>query len=110
MKTLTVTVTPKVAADVMRAQCGKEGKDIVEHLLEVMSNSSEILNLAFNSLDPEFQPEGRYEVGDTIYASNGDAIEITGIDRTQLRPIQVENGYRTYTAKEVDRYIAKYSQ
>lgn len=103
MNTFPIKLTASQAANFMRSQLTNNGgKDVLEHLIEIMGNNSqEMLDLAFQSIAPDFNPVGTLEVGDKyeIYRySDFMTIQIEEIKCSRIGWI---------TAKELNEKIQK---
>lgn len=78
-------LNPETAAKVMRALCGGEGKDVIQHLLEIMAkHNSKLPSIAFNST---VGVTPKYPVGTKLsirrYNENYET-EITGFDPQRI--------------------------
>lgn len=111
MNTFPIKLTASQAANFMRSQLTNNGgKDVLEHLIEIIGNNNqEMLDLAFQSIAPDFNPVGTLEVGDEyeIYRySDFMTIQIEEINLLKIQQIKCSRiGW--ITAKELNEKIQK---
>ena len=67
MKTFKISLTAAQAATFLRSQLGSEGIDVIEHFINIIGSTNEImLDKLFGSVDPNWNPFPEFKVGQNV--------------------------------------------
>lgn len=103
--TIQLNVTPAIAAKMLKDMCGKKGKDVIEHLLEVIgTNDQQMLDYTFNSMDSSYHHNGQFKEGQVL-----SFIEEGGLEtRMTIDHILVKHNIKSIALKEKGKTELKF--